>query len=65
MCLAFLSAALIIKVIIKIKIMIIRIINIVIHKLGDVVISSILIGSLSLASIQCPPPGRWKICGVK
>ena len=40
MCLAFLSAALIIKVIIKIKIMIIRIINIVIHKLGDVVISS-------------------------
>ena len=30
-----------------------------IYELGDVGISSNLIGSLSLANGQCPPPGRW------
>ena len=30
-----------------------------IYKLGDVGISSNLIGSLSLTNGQCPPPGRW------
>ena len=30
-----------------------------IYKLGDVGISSNLIGSLSLANGQYPPPGRW------
>ena len=29
------------------------------YKLGDVGISSNLIGSLSLTNGQCPPPGRW------
>ena len=29
------------------------------YKLGDVGISRGLIGSLSLANGQCPPPGRW------
>ena len=35
------------------------ILKISIYKLGDVVISSNLIGSLSLANGHCPPPGRW------
>ena len=39
--------------------MIMRIVVISIYKLGDVVISSNLIGSLSLANGHCPPPGRW------
>ena len=30
-----------------------------IYKLGDVGISSNLIGSLSLTNGHCPPPGRW------
>ena len=30
-----------------------------IYKLGDVGITSNLIGSLSLTNGQCPPPGRW------
>ena len=30
-----------------------------IYKLGDVGISSHLIGSLSLTNGHCPPPGRW------
>ena len=30
-----------------------------IYKLGDVGITSNLIGSLSLINGQCPPPGRW------
>ena len=33
--------------------------NISIYKLGDVGISSNLIGSLSLTNGHCPPPGRW------
>ena len=32
-----------------------------IYKLGDVGITSNLIGSLSLTNGQCPPPGRWII----
>ena len=35
------------------------ILKISLYKLGDVGISSNLIGSLSLANRQCPPPGRW------
>ena len=35
------------------------IIIISIYKLGDVGISSNLIGSLSLTNGHCPPPGRW------
>ena len=30
-----------------------------VYKLGDVGISSNLIGSLSLTNGHCPPPGRW------
>ena len=30
-----------------------------IYKLGDVGISSNLIGSLHLTNGHCPPPGRW------
>ena len=30
-----------------------------IYKLGDIGISSNLIGSLSLTTGHCPPPGRW------
>ena len=33
--------------------------DISIYKLGDVGISSNLIGSPSLTNGQCPPPGRW------
>ena len=36
-----------------------------IYKFGDVDISSNLIGSLSLANEQCPPPGRCIICVVR
>ena len=43
----------------EIVIFIIIIIIISIYKLGDVVISSNLIGSLSLTNGHCPPPGRW------
>ena len=38
---------------------IIIIIIISIYKLGDVGISSNLIGLLSLTNGHCPPPGRW------
>ena len=34
-------------------------IHISIYKLGDVGITSNLIGSLSLTNGHCPPPGRW------
>ena len=30
-----------------------------IYKVGDISISSNLIGSLSLTNGHCPPPGRW------
>ena len=33
--------------------------SISIYKLGDVGISSNLIGTLSLTNGHCPPPGRW------
>ena len=36
-----------------------RIMYFTIYKLGDVGISSNLIGSLSLTNGHCPPPGRW------
>ena len=36
-----------------------RIMYFTIYKLGDVGISSNLIGSLSLTNGQCAPPGRW------
>ena len=39
--------------------------NISEYKIGDVVISSNLIGSLTLDNGQCPAPGRWIIYGVK
>ena len=39
----------------------IRIKLISIYKLGDVGITSNLIGSLSLTNGHCPPPGRWVI----
>ena len=36
-----------------------QIFQISIYKLGDVGITSNLIGSLSLTNGHCPPPGRW------
>ena len=39
--------------------LLIKIHQISIYKLGDVGISSNLIGSLSLTNGHCPPPGRW------
>ena len=38
-----------------------QIIVISIYKLGDVGISSNLIGSLSLTNGECPSPGRWVV----
>ena len=35
--------------------------DISIYKLGDVGITSNVIGSLSLTNGHCPPPGRWII----
>ena len=39
--------------------MMLRISSISLYKLGDVGISSNLIGSLSVTNGHCPPPGRW------
>ena len=51
----------ILMLLIIIMIMMVMLMNMLIsiYKLGDVGISSNLIGSLSLTTGHCPPPGRW------